>query len=243
MIAHSPPGELAVLYYDSIAGGRSRNADYLHICDGGPSMALAVADGEGDHPDAAECAQITAQIAAAVASSTGNPVEALRAAKQYVDDRNHPVPPGQEGVSTATVVAINRFSGISLAWAGNSPVWGITPTGEVVGLTVPSCHPTTTPCNVSQRHSGLWPHSRTVDIGHFVRLIVATDGLTGHLSRDRPDHMAAMTDRLADLAGIHQEGGYALAQLLWLAESCRGRDNITVAVIDLLDHHREGSQR
>ncbi|MGP3920574.1 PP2C family serine/threonine-protein phosphatase [Nonomuraea sp. 10N515B] len=241
MIAHSPPGELAVLYYDSIAGGRRRNADYLHICDGGPSLAIAVADGEGDHADAAECAQITAQIAAAVASSTGNPVEALRAAKTYVDERNLPVPPGQEGASTATVVAINRYSGISLAWAGDTAVWGVTPSSDVEMLTVPSCPPWATPCNVSQSHGGLWPHSRTVAIERFVRLIVATSGLTAHLlPRDDDERLIALTDRLSKLAGIYQEGGYALAQLLWRAESSRDRGNATVAVIDLLDHYREG---
>ncbi|HEX4812847.1 MAG TPA: hypothetical protein VFV66_08855, partial [Nonomuraea sp.] len=80
-----------MLYYDSVPGGRSRNADHLHIFDGGPAITIAVADGDGDHADASECARITAQVAAAVAASTGDPVEALGAAKHYVDARNHPV--------------------------------------------------------------------------------------------------------------------------------------------------------
>ncbi|HEX4811561.1 MAG TPA: hypothetical protein VFV66_02270, partial [Nonomuraea sp.] len=154
------------------------------------------------------------------------------------DARNHPVPPGQEGVSTATVLAINRYSGLSLAWAGNSPVWGITSEGEVTELTAPSCPPPL--CNVSQRHGQVWPHSRTVALDHFARLILATGGLTGHLPPQDPrDPLAPATAWLDDLAGIHQDGGYALAQLLWLAETGPDQDNTTVVVIDLLPHHRQ----
>ncbi|PZG19917.1 protein phosphatase 2C domain-containing protein [Nonomuraea aridisoli] len=241
MIAHSPPGELAVLYYDSIAGGRDHNADYLHICDAGRSLAVAVADGDGDHADAAECAQITAQIAAAVAASTGDPVEALRAAKHYVDDRNHSVVPGREGASSATVVAINRYSGISLAWAGNVPVWGLTPDGQVETLTVPFCHPSTTPCSVSSRHQDAWPHFSIVALNQFTRLVVATQGLTTHLtSPDRRDDPTATNTHLHALAAHYHDGGYALNQLLLLADSGTDRDNTTIAVIDLLDHYREG---
>lgn len=107
-------------------------------------------------------------------------------------------------------------------------------------LTAPSCPPWTTPCNVFQQHAGLWPHSRTIAIERFVRLIVATSGLTAHLlPRDGDEHQIALTDQLGTLAGIHQEGGYALAELLRRAESGRDHDNVTV--IDLLDHYRQNA--
>ncbi|MER7363493.1 hypothetical protein [Nonomuraea wenchangensis] len=237
MIAHHPPGDLATLYYDTITGGRRLNTDYLHICDGGPSLALAVADGDGDHADAAQVAQITAQIAAAVASSTGVPVEGLRAARTYVEQRNMLAPAGREGVSTATVVAINRHRGVSLAWAGDTAVWGITPRGEVVALTEPCCPPRSTPCHVARQHAGLLPHSRTVGIEQFRRLVVATSGMAVHL-RPQPGDDTPAADRIGTLAGTHEDGGYALAQLLWLAERSADPGNATVAVIDLLDHHR-----
>jgi hypothetical protein len=87
----------------------------------------------------------------------------------------------------------------------------------------------------------VWPHSRIVDIKRFVRLIVATQGLITHLTpRDLRDDVAAVTVQLDTLAGHYHDGGYALAQLLRLADSGPDRDNTTVAVIDLLDHHREG---
>ncbi|HEX4811568.1 MAG TPA: hypothetical protein VFV66_02305 [Nonomuraea sp.] len=91
-----------------------------------------------------------------------------------------------------------------------------------------------------QRHGQVWPHSRTVDLHHFARLVLATGGLTAHLPQQDPrDPLAPATAWLDDLAGIHQDGGYAFAQLLWLAENGPDQDNTTVVVIDLLPRHRQ----
>ncbi|WP_245775493.1 hypothetical protein [Nonomuraea wenchangensis] len=66
----------------------------------------------------------------------------------------------------------------------------------------------------------------------------------GHQRSGRPPDAPARgddtttADRIGTLAGTHEDGGYALAQLLWLAERSADPGNATVAVIDLLDHHR-----
>ncbi|NRQ34471.1 hypothetical protein HII36_21815 [Nonomuraea sp. NN258] len=149
-----------------------------------PAPRGAIADGAGDDGDAAECAQVAAQVGAAIAGSTGDPVAGLDSADTHVFTRNHNAPSLQEGFTTATILTVT-IGGINLAWAGDSPAWGVKADGEVVGLTVPSCHPCMTPCNVAEKHeenlSGPWPHRRTADFGSFTRIIVASDGLTAHL--------------------------------------------------------------
>jgi serine/threonine protein phosphatase PrpC len=114
--------------------------------------------------------------------------------------------------------------------------------GKVVPLTVPSCHPCGTPCNVEEKHEAedRWPHRLLTHTGDYTRLIIATDGLTAHLPlAGRADHMNAMLDDLARLAAADLSGEYVAASLLDLARRGRGGDNTTVAVIDLLEHESE----
>ncbi|MFI6497100.1 protein phosphatase 2C domain-containing protein [Nonomuraea typhae] len=234
------PG-VARVHYDSIQNGRYTQADYVAVLDGSWALAVAVCDGAGDDCDAADAAQISAQVAAAVAGSTNSGVQGLHAARTYLQQRNVDAPPGQEGITTAVVAAITP-GGLDMAWVGDSPAWAVRLDGTVAPLTVPSCHPCGTPCNVEEEHGGgRWPHripfTHTDD---YARVILASDGLTAHLPlAGRADHMNAMLDDLARIAAPDRAGECVLAELLDLAKRGRGRDNTTVAVIDLVAHEGE----
>ncbi|NRQ31230.1 SpoIIE family protein phosphatase [Nonomuraea sp. NN258] len=230
------PG-IARVFFDSIQNGRIHQADYVAVLNGSWALAVAVCDGAGDDPDAADASQISAQIAAAVAGSTNSSLEGLHAARTYLQRRNEEAPPGQEGITTAVVAAITP-GGLDLAWVGDSPAWAVMRNGTVVPLTTPSCHPCGTPCNVEERHEGTtWPHRRPFTLtDDYARIVLASDGLTAHLPLSgRADHVNAMVDDLARLAALDLDGEYVAASLLNLARSGRGRDNTTVAVIDLSD--------
>lgn len=237
MIMHTLTS-LARIHHATVIGGRHTQADYISICDGARALAIAICDGAGDDCDAAECAQIAAQVGAAIAASTGDPAAGMGSASTYVGDRNHYAPELQQGVTTATILAINS-NGVQLAWAGDSPAWGVTAAGEVVGLTVPSCHPCMTPCNVEEDHAGPqpWPHTRTADFDSFRRVIVASDGITAHLPpRERNgDHVAGMLATLAEVADLRWDGEHVVTRLLEIARLGRGKqDNTTIAVVDLI---------
>ncbi|MEV0821870.1 protein phosphatase 2C domain-containing protein [Nonomuraea rubra] len=234
------PG-IARVHYDSIQNSRHTQADYVAVLDGAWALAVAVCDGAGDDCDAADAAQISAQIAAAVTGSTNSGVQGLHAARTYLQQRNEDAPPGQEGITTAVVAAITPGF-LDMAWVGDSPAWAVRLDGKVVPLTVPSCHPCGTPCNVEEKHEaeGRWPHRLLTDTGDYARLIIATDGLTAHLPlAGRADHMNAMLDDLARLAAPDLSGEYVAASLLDMARQSRDPDNTTVAVIDLLTHEGE----
>ncbi|MEV1170123.1 protein phosphatase 2C domain-containing protein [Nonomuraea sp. NPDC049784] len=230
------PG-IARVHYDSIQNGRNTQADYVAVLNGSWALAVAVCDGAGDDPDAAEAAHSSAQISAAVTGSTSSPVEGLHAARTYLQRRNEEAPPSQEGITTAVVAAITS-GGLDLAWVGDSPAWAVRLDGKVVPLTTPSCHPCMTPCNVEEKHEGAncWPHRLPFTYtDDYARIILASDGLTAHLPlTGRLDHMNAMLDDLARLAAPDLYGEYVATSLLDLAKRGRGRDNTTVAVIDLL---------
>lgn len=115
--------EVAQVHYETITNGRQVNADYAEVCHGACALAVTITDGVDDDYDAGEVAQIAAQVSAVITATTCDPVEGLRMAKQYVDDRNALAPRLQEGTCTATVAAI-RSGSISLAWRGDSPAWG-----------------------------------------------------------------------------------------------------------------------
>ncbi|MFG3438410.1 protein phosphatase 2C domain-containing protein [Nonomuraea sp. NPDC047897] len=234
------PG-VARVHYDSIQNGRHHQADYVAVLNGASALAVAVCDGAGDEPDAAEAAQISAQVSAAVTGSTASAVEGLYAARGYLQRRNEEAPPGQEGITTAVVAAITS-GGLDLGWVGDSPAWAVKQDGEVVPLTTPSCHPCSTPCNVEEKHKGAaggWPHRLYTSTDDYARIILASDGVSAHLSLlGRFDHMNAMLDDLARVAIPDLHGEYVATQLLDLAKRGRGRDNTTVAVIDLL-HGRD----
>ncbi|MEU7855130.1 hypothetical protein [Nonomuraea sp. NPDC049141] len=239
MITHTLTN-LARIHHASVIGGRYTQADHISVCDGARALAVAVADGAGDDSDAAECAQIAAQVGAAVAASTGDPTMGLGSADTYVGDRNHYAPELQEGITTATILTI-ATTGLRLVWVGDSPGWGVTAAGEVVGLTVPSCHPCQTPCNVAEphreAHNGPWPHIRAADFDSFTRVIVASDGVTAHLPlwERVGDHVAAMLPTLAQVAEPRLDGEHVLARLMEIAAQGRGRqDNTTIAVVDLI---------
>ncbi|MEV0236823.1 protein phosphatase 2C domain-containing protein [Nonomuraea sp. NPDC050786] len=237
------PG-VARIHYDTVIGGRNTQADCISVCNGARALAIAIADGAGDDGDAAECAQIAAQVGAAVTASTGSPVEGMDVARTHVNGRNHYAPKLQRGVTTATMLAIASGE-LRLAWAGDSPAWAVRRDGEVVGLTVPSCHPCMTPCNVAEEHDespyaesdGPWPHQHTAEADDFVRVIVASDGVTAHLpwmERDG-DHVAGMLPTLAEVADPQWDGECVLRRLLEIARLGRGtQDNTTIAVVDLI---------
>ncbi|GAA4946634.1 serine/threonine protein phosphatase PrpC [Nonomuraea thailandensis] len=233
------PG-VARVFYDSIQNSRHTQADYVAVLDGSWALAVAVCDGAGDDSDAADAAQISAQIAAAVTGSTNSGVQGLHAARTYLQQRNEDAPPGQEGITTAVVAAITPGL-LDMAWAGDSPAWAVLQDGKVIPLTVPSCHPCGTPCNVEEKHEGegTWPHRLLIYTDDYARIILASDGLTAHLPlAGRADHMNAMLDDLARMAAPDLSGEYVAASLLDMARQGRGRDNTTVAVIDLIP--REG---
>ncbi|WP_214317122.1 protein phosphatase 2C domain-containing protein [Nonomuraea sediminis] len=234
------PG-VARVFYDSIQNGRDTQADYVAVVDGSWALAVAVCDGADDDSDAADAAQISAQIAAAVAGSTNSGAEGLHAARTYLQQRNEGAPPGQEGITTAVVASIT-CGGLDLAWVGDSPAWAVQLDGKVVPLTTPSCHPCMTPCNVEESHEadGGWPHHLYTYTDDYARIILASDGLTAHLPlAGRLDHMNAMLDDLTQLAAPDLDGEYVAAELLGLAKRGRGHDNTTVAVIDLVPHEGE----
>ncbi|MEU7891776.1 protein phosphatase 2C domain-containing protein [Nonomuraea sp. NPDC049152] len=234
------PG-VARVHYDSIQNGRTCQADCVAVLNGAWALAVAVCDGAGDDVDAAEAAQISAHISTAVTGSTASAVEGLYAARTYLQRRNEEAPPGQEGITTAVAAAITS-GGLDLAWVGDSPAWAVRLDGTVVPLTSPSCHPCMTPCNVEEKHdgsNGTWPHRLYTHTDDYARIILASDGLTAHLPLvGRLDHMNAMLDTLAKMAAPDLYGGYVAASLLDMASRGRGRDNTTVAVIDLL-HDRD----
>ncbi|MBT2234985.1 protein phosphatase 2C domain-containing protein [Nonomuraea sp. NEAU-A123] len=234
------PG-IARVFYDSIQNSRNTQADYVAVLDGSWALAVAVCDGAGDDSDAADAAQISAQIAAAVTGSTNSGVQGLHAARTYLQQRNEDAPPGQEGITTAVVAAITP-GGLDMAWVGDSPAWAVRLDSTVVPLTVPSCHPRWTPCNVEEKHEagGTWPHRMLTNTDDYARIILASDGLTAHLPlTGRADHMNAMLDDLTRMAAPDLAGEYVAAQLLDMARQGRGRDHTTVAVIDLITHEGE----
>lgn len=223
---------VARVHYDSDINKRRHQADYVTAIDGAWALGVAVCDGAGDDLDAAEAAQMSAQIAAAVAGSTARATEGIATARNYLDMRNAVAPFGQEGITTALVAAVTS-GGLDLAWCGDSPAWAVSRDGAIVPLTDPSCHPLT-PCSAEFWH-GAEPHHRFVETDDWVRIILATDGVTSHLpASERQAHAAAMIDDLSRIAAPDLDGGVVVTELRDNAKHHGGRDNITVAVIDLL---------
>ncbi|GLX06677.1 protein phosphatase 2C domain-containing protein [Microbispora sp. NBRC 16548] len=223
---------IARVHYDSDINKRRHQADYVTAIDGAWALGVAVCDGAGDNPDAAEAAQMSAQIGAAVAASTGSGTDGIKAARYHLAQRNHDAPFGQEGITTAVIAAITH-GGIELAWCGDSPAWAVCHDGAIVPLTDQSCHPLT-PCSVEFWHD-TGPHRRFTHTDDWLRIIIATDGVTSHLpASEGLAHAAAMIDDLSRIAAPDLDGGVVMTELRDNAKRHGGRDNITVAVIDLL---------
>ncbi|GAA3832225.1 hypothetical protein GCM10022226_61820 [Sphaerisporangium flaviroseum] len=213
-------------------GPRDWNADHVAVRTTsypGQVIAIAIADGAGDTPIAAHCAQIAAETTAAAAAHTAMAEAGIHAARQAVRYFYDQDPDEQTAVATI-VTAVITDRGIDIAWVGDSVVFALDTDGVLHALTEPSHPLRPLPNNVTDgtiRSRFLWiadPGDQEVDLRLDVRrLLVTSDGLTHHIT----------PTEISDILITADSPQTACQALADAAEDIDTYDNVTVAVIDL----------
>ncbi|WP_436493995.1 PP2C family protein-serine/threonine phosphatase [Actinokineospora sp. HUAS TT18] len=212
-------------------GGRSSNEDAFHASD----QLIAVADGVGGAP----AGEVASQLAVdAVASSTGDPLEAVRAANSAV--RDHPDPDTSGMASTLEFAALWDGETVRGAHVGDSVTFvnGVRTTfGHTLGAELVSAGHLTP--EEAVRHPQRAALVRAVGLDEEIepdvwsrpavvgdRYVVCSDGLTDALGD-------SVTDRLTELAATSP--AECASALVRLALDAHAHDNVTVVVADVVE--------
>ncbi|MFE2346046.1 hypothetical protein [Kitasatospora cineracea] len=133
MTATQPFRVSAAVATSTGSSGVTGDAFYLHTLRDG-TVAACVVDGVGHSPQITTRAAFLAQVAARVGATRG-PVLGLLAAADTISDPGPKEHPEEDAVAAIAVVRPDRPE-VSVAWAGDCAVWGMTPaTGKVSCLT------------------------------------------------------------------------------------------------------------
>ncbi|MFD8564669.1 PP2C family protein-serine/threonine phosphatase [Streptosporangium canum] len=219
-------------------GPRIWNADHLAIAEHHLTSAITICDGAGDDIEAASCARMAAETAAAAAAHTGMAMAGVGAARQAVEIYYQATPPGQDATATIITAVLTNFS-LNLAWAGDSQAFALTRDGMLHPLTKPYHPLRPEPRNVAAgpiHHRHIWLEhpggDGPAEVLEISRLLLCSDGLTEKVTHT---HIAEV------LRGGAPMPAAICTELVDLAYTAGTHDNVTVAVIDLPDRTDPGS--